>query len=546
MREFKRIYSGEEALKQISEGVNAVANAVKVTLGPSGRNVTMERPFGPPQITKDGVSVARDIEFSDMRKLGTDIIKEASVRTADEAGDGTTTSMVMAQELFDRLRKAIAGGLHPTFLKKGMEVALKEALRFLDSYSVPVQSVDEIQKIATLSSNGDSALGELIAQAMEMVGKDGVIAVEESPSTETYLEFSEGLQLDRGYISRDFIIDPERADIKYENALVLVADQRLTDVPDVLPALEQASKEKRPLLIVAHDLEGLALQLCIHNHLQQNVTVCGVKAPRIGEKRTQILETIATLTNGIMLSPDMGRDIRSYPIDEILGSVDDVHITSETTTMIGGHGSDEEVEALINSLRSRMRSTGSEHDIEFYQQQMSQLGGGIAVIRVGATSEMALKEYKARVEDALSATQSAVVSGIVPGGGVTFLQISDHLRSLSPKLKENGFELYDEGYGFDLFVESLEKPFRQIMLNAGIEPNAALFRYRDAVQEGSSHLVLNARTNEFEDALESGIIDPTKVLVQVMKNSVSVSTLLASASAVIVSSKTEEYRSHED
>lgn len=544
----KKTYFEDEALKRLQTGVDAIANAVKVTLGPCGRHVTMSKAFGSPQVTKDGVSVAREIEFDDMRTLGAESMKAASIKTAEEAGDGTTSSMVMAQALFNEARRAVAGGIHPVFLKRGMDEALRHSLGFVRDFSVPVDSLDEIAKVAALAGNGDKALGELIAEAMEMVGKDGVISVEENHGLETYLEFSEGLQLDRGYLTPDFIIDPESTSITLDNPLVLLADQRLKTDQDVLPALEKAVQSNRPLMIIAHDLEDTAFQTCLMNHLNRKITVCMAKAPRIGEKRTQILENLATLCGAEVVSPQTGNTLQNRDADDMLGGSDSVTITKETTTFVGGSGESDAVEAKIRELRTRAQTAGSEHDKEFYQQQMSSLSGGIAVIRVGAHTEIELKEYKARVEDALSATQAAVRGGIVPGGGSILLQVADYLTFLlEDDDTDLGLESLDERKGFEILIKALERPFFQIMKNAGIEPNGAIYKYKEAIREGGApNLIMDARTGEIRDALEVGVIDPTLVVEQVLKNSVSVASTLATASCLVVNSDTEDMDDEEN
>jgi len=542
------MYFKDEALKRLQSGVDAIANAVKVTLGPRGRNVTMSKHFGSPQITKDGVSVAREVEFDDMRSLGAESMKAASIKTAEEAGDGTTSSMVMAQAIFSEARRAIAGGIHPVFLKRGLDEALKHSLGFVQDFSVPVDSLDEITKVAALAGNGDQALGELIAEAMEMVGKDGVISVEENHSLETYLEFSEGMQLDRGYLSPDFILDPEATSITLDNPLVLLADERLKTDQDILPALELAVNTNRPLMIIAHDLEDTAFQTCLMNHLNRKITVCMAKAPRIGEKRTQILENLATLCGAEVVSPQTGNTLQNRQASDMLGGSDSITITKDTTTLVGGAGESDVVEAKIRELRSRAQTAGSEHDKEFYQQQMSQLSGGIAVIRVGAATELELKEYKSRVEDSLSATQAAVRGGIVPGGGSILLQVADYLSFLlEDDDTDLGLESMDERKGFETLIKALEKPFYQIMKNAGIEPNGAIYRYKEAIKNGSApNLIMDARTGEIRDALEAGVIDPTLVVEQVLRNSVSVASTLATASCLVVNSDTEDLEEDND
>ena len=544
----KKIYFGDEVLKRLQAGINDTANAVRVTLGPSGRNVTLSKMFGPPAITKDGVSVAREIEFDDVRKIGSEIAKQSSIRTAEEAGDGTTSSMVLTQEIFGRARTAVSGGMHPIFMKRGMDKGLKEALLYLQIYSEPVETAEEIAKVATLASNGDTALGELISQAMEMVGKDGVIAVEEGTSMDTTLIFSEGMQFDRGFETADYLTDPSRVDIHMELPLILVADKTITAPQEVVPAMELAAESGRPLLIVSHGLEGHARQVVVMNHVQGRVSSCSVKAPRIGEKRAQILENLAVLTDGMVISDTTGVNLKDTGASIVLGSTASVHVTGSTTTFIGGDGSDGNVEEKIRQLRGRLSSASSEHDREFYQQQISQMSGGVAVIKVGAASELELKEYKARVEDALSATQSAVQSGIVPGGGATLLEVSDYLEFLTTEDAGDlhvTFDSLDEEHGYNLLRDSLSEPFRRIMINAGREPFECLYLFNEARRQDSS-VVYDARTGEISNAMEAGVIDPTRVVAQVLTNAVSVAGISITTACMITDSKTVDIFESED
>jgi len=538
----KKIYFGDDVLKRLQAGIDDTANAVRVTLGPSGRNVTLAKTFGPPAITKDGVSVAREVEFDDVRKIGAEIAKQSSIRTAEEAGDGTTSSMVLTQAIFSHARKAVSSGMHPIFMKRGMDKGLGLALDYLRNYSAPVETAEEIAKVATLASNGDTALGDLIAQAMEMVGKDGVIAVEEGTSIETSLEFSEGMQFDRGYETRDYLLDPERADISLELPLILMADKQLTSPQDVVPAMSMAAETGRPLLIVSHGLEGHAKQIVVMNHIQGRVTSCSVKAPRIGEKRSQILENLAVLTDGMVVSDATGVQLTDDSAGTLLGGADSVNVTSQTTTFIGGNGSSGNVEEKIRQLRGRLAASGSEHDKEFYQQQISQMSGGIAVIKVGAATELELKEYKARVEDALSATQSAVQSGIVPGGGATLLEIGDYLEFLTTEEAEDSrvtFESSDEAHGYHILRKSLSEPFRRIMSNAGREPFECLYIFNEARRQDDT-VVMDARTGEISNAMEAGVVDPARVVEQVLTNAVSVAGISITTACMITSSKTED------
>ena len=532
----KKVLFDNDVLKQLRKGVDAVADTLKVTLGPSGRNVTLEKMVGSPQVTKDGVSVARELEFNGMERMGAESLKQASIRTAEEAGDGTTSSVVLAQALFHRLEKLIASGSHPVFLKRGLDKALKEALNFLYSYAAPVNDVDDIIKVGTLASNGDQALGEMIAEAMEMVGKDGIITVEESSSIDTYLEFSEGVQLDRGYLSHDFITDKESGEISFEEPYVLLANENIDSLQEIMPVLEYVVQQKKPLLIIAHDVAGEALQTLIMNHLQGKIKCCAVKAPRIGDKRSEILDNLGVLLGGQVMSQVTGvRGTNTEP-EALLGTCKSVTIDKGSTTIIEGGGEDESLELKIKELRGKLAASGSEHDKEFYQQQVSQLSGGIAIIRVGASTETELKEYKARVEDALSATQCAVQTGIVPGGGCTLIEAADFLSS---ELEDMDFANGDEEAGYKVMIDALEEPFLQIVRNTGRKPEATYYEFRRHQEDmDTPDLVFDAREGEFASALECGVIDPARVVEQVLTNAVSTVGTLATASCMVVDQKT--------
>jgi chaperonin GroEL len=532
----KRIFFDEEALGKIAEGADAISKAVTVTLGPNGRNVALEKVVGSPLITKDGVSVAREATFGDIRKIGADIFRQSSLRTSEVAGDGTTTSMELTHAMFNGLKKNLSAGSHPVFLSKGMKKGLEHALGFLDSFSAPISSFEEIEKVASLSANGDTALGSLIAEAVELVGKDGIITVEEGQGLETTLEFSEGMQLDRGYSNRGFIVDPSSTEIRLKNPLVLLADKRISDIHELIPALESAYREKRPLLVIAHDVEGQALQTCLTNHAQRRLDVCVVRAPRIGEKRSQILENLATLSGGLVISDATQTSLKTTPVDEVLGGVDSVLVTHETTTLVGWHGVEKDILLKIREMETKLQTSGSEHDKEFYQQQMSQMGGGLAIIRVGAFTELALKEYKARIEDALSATQSSIKEGIVAGGGSTLVQISDYLEYLMDE-GEVSFENEDERVGYVVVYQALKAPFFRILHNAGIEPQRALIKLTDAFIDDPTS-VFDLKTETVLPALEAGVVDPTLVVKEVLRNSVSVSSSLAMTKALIVNKST--------
>lgn len=532
----KRIYYDQDALNKIAEGTQIITKAVCTTLGPKGRNVALEKIVGSPSITKDGVSVAREVEFDDVRKIGADLFRQASIRTSEEAGDGTTTSLTLSNAIFNRTLQLVAGGHHPTFLKRGMDDALKYALGFLDDFSEPVSSYEDIKKIAILSSNGDVALGDLIAEAMEMVGKDGIITVEEGKGLETTLEFSEGMALESGYLNPSFLSQEDGSDIHFENPYVIVADKSIADINDIIPALELAYEDQRPLLVVAHDLVGQALQICLQNHSMGKVKICAVRCPRIGEKRSEILHCIATLCGGQVINPVTQVSLQNQDTLTIVGSCSSATISSNNTILLGGQGSEKDIKSKIDEMKAKLQRSGSQHDKEFYQKQISQLGGGLSVIKVGASTELELKEYKARIEDALSATQAAIKGGIVPGGGSTLVQISDYLSFLLDS-DEVSFEHEDERAGFKALSESLVVPFKALMINAGLNPERALIALQDALDD-NPNVVYDLDNECVIDALEVGVIDPTVVICEVLKNSVSVSSTLATTSALIVNKTT--------
>lgn len=538
----KKIYFGEEALKRLQAGIDQTANAVKVTLGPSGRNVAMTKMFGSPTMTKDGVSVAREITFDDVRSLGSEIAKQSSIRTAEEAGDGTTSSMVLTQEIFTRAHKAVSAGMHPVFMKRGMDKGLACALEFLAEYAQPVESIQEIAMVATLAANGDSKLGNLIAEAMETVGKDGVIAVEESTGMDTTLTFNEGMQFDCGYETTGYLTNPDRNDVYLELPLVFIADKILQSPQDILPALELAAESGRALFIVSHGLEGYARQMVVTNNVQGVIKACSVKSPRIGDKRAQILSNLAVLTGGQIVSDHTGALLTQENVQDMLGGLDSVTVTRDETIMLGGNGDPDQIESCVRGLRGRMNSSGSEHDREFYQRQISQISGGISVIKVGAATELELKEYKARVEDALSATQSAVQGGIVPGGGSTLLEIVDYLEFLTTEDAHEDrvtFPTMEESLGYKILQESLSAPFFQIMRNAGREPFECLYKFNEARQK-EDNLVMDARTGVISSALEAGVIDPAKVVHQVLANSVSLAGIAITTECMITNATTED------
>lgn len=538
----KTILFGEEMLDRLSSGVDTLADAVKVTLGPRGRNVALDRDFGGPTITKDGVSVARDIELEEpFEQMASQVIKEAAIRTAEEAGDGTTTSTVIAQALFGEARKMVAAGHSPIFLKRGMDKALREGVNYLRYLSKDVESVDEVKWVASISSNGDEALAELIAEAVEKVGKGGVVSVEEGSSTETQLLFKEGLQLDRGYLVPEFAAQLEDAQVRLENPLVLVADQRISSVHDIAGPMEYALQEGRPLFVVAQDVDAEALAMLVANHLQGRLQSCAIRAPRIGEKRTQLLEDLAVLTGGTVISNDTGVTFRTSEPAQYLGGCGSVTVTRDKTTLLDGDGEDEEIAERIRVIRAHAQSAGSPHDQEFHQQRAAQMGGGMAVISVGASSEAELREYKGRVEDALSATKSAIRAGVVPGGGCTLIEVAQMLRMIEGE-EDTKFSSEEERVGWLLVAKALEAPFKQIMTNAGLSGDIQLHRLTEAKEEAdSAEIVFDVRGEQFVQAMEVGIVDPTLVVEEAMKNAISVaSTLITTSCAVVDTEEIEE------
>lgn len=530
----KEIFYDEDVLDRIEKGIDQVANTVKMTLGPKGKNVILEKMVKDPQITNDGAYISRELEFDGTEfNTGAEIIKQASIKTSENSGDGTTSSIIVGHEIFKKARKAIGGGSHPTYLKRGIEKALKEALGFVHDFASPLQSREEIEHVASMSAGQDDALGELIGEAIEMVGKDGIIRVEESEGIETYLEFSEGMQIDRGAISHDFFDEGEN-EIELEEPLMYIADERLTDLQDVLRPMEHAHQENRPLFILAHDVEGEALATLTQNQEENNIDCCAVKAPRVAEKRTEILDNVGVLTNAAVISEQTGVTPQSSDPDVFLGISDEVAITRESTTIIGGEGNKEDIKKQIQSLRTKLDQSGSEHDKEFYQKLISQMSGGLAIIRVGGATEVELKEYKANVEDALSATRSAVKTGILPGGGVTLLELQDHLLDLLEE-GEIDFQNMEEERGWEIFAESMDCIFTQLLENGEYRSDAQLYRYKQYREEDDSEIgkVFDVREGEFKDAYESGILEPALVVDDILSNAVSTASSLITSTCMI-------------
>jgi len=517
----KMLLFDEEARRKILKGVDALAAAVKVTLGPKGRNVILDKKFGAPTITKDGVTVAKEIELEDhFENMGAQMVKEVASKTSDVAGDGTTTATVLAQAIFREGIKNVTAGANPMALKRGIEKAVDAVVDELKKISKPTKGKKEISQVATISANNDKTIGDLIADAMEKVGKDGVITVEEAKSMDTTLEVVEGMQFDRGYLSPYFVTDPERMEVVLENSLILIHEKKISNLKDLLPILEQIAKMGKPLLVIAEEVEGEALATLVVNKLRGTLSTASVKAPGFGDRRKEMLQDIAVLTGGAVVSEELGIKLENIKLED-LGKAKKVVIDKENTTLIEGAGSQKEIEGRIKQIRTQIEETTSDYDKEKLQERLAKLAGGVAIIKVGAATEIAMKEKKARVEDALNATRAAVEEGIVPGGGVAFLRaamVIDHL-----KLKG------DEKVGGDIVRRALEEPIRQIAENAGVEGAIVVQK----VRENNGAYGFNAETESYEDLMASGIIDPTKVTRIALQNASSIASLMITTEALV-------------
>ncbi len=518
----KQLLFNEEARAALLRGVNIMAHAVKVTLGPKGRNVVIDKKFGSPTITKDGVTVAKEVELKDPSKnLGAQMIKEVAAKTSDVAGDGTTTATVLAQAIFRGGLKNVTAGANPMALKRGIEQAVDMVVEELKHMSKATKDKKEIAQVATIAANNDTTIGNLIAEAMEKVGKDGVITVEEAKAMETTLEVVEGMQFDRGYLSPYFVTDAERMEVVLEDALVLIHEKKISVMKDMLPLLEQVARAGKPLLIIAEDVEGEALATLVVNKLRGTLHTCAVKAPGFGDRRKAMLEDIATVTGGKAITEDLGIKLENLKLED-LGRAKKVVVDKDNTTIIEGAGNTKEIEGRIKQIRAQIEETTSDYDREKLQERLAKLAGGVAVIKVGAATETAMKEKKARVEDALNATRAAVEEGIVPGGGVALLRASEALGSL----KLSG----DEATGVSIVRRALEEPLRQIVENAGLEGSVVVEKVRAAIPITYG---FDAETNEYVDMMQAGIIDPTKVERIALQNAASIASLLLTTEALI-------------
>src|SRR5574342_403315 len=517
----KQIIYGEESRQAILRGVNALANAVKVTLGPKGRNVVIDKKFGSPTITKDGVTVAKEVELKDpYEDMGAQMLKEVASKTSDVAGDGTTTATVLAQAIFREGLKNVTAGANPMALKRGVEQAVEKIVDELKKMSKTTKDKKEIAQVASSAANNDKTVGDLIAEAMEEVGKDGVITVEEAKAMETTLEVVDGMQFDRGYISPYFVTDPERMEAVIENPYILLHEKKISSLKDLLPLLEQVAKLGRPLLIIAEEVDGEALATLVVNKLRGTLNTCAVKAPGFGDRRKEMLQDIAVLTGGEVISEELGIKLENVKLED-LGRAKKVLVDKEETTLIEGAGKAKEIEGRIKQIRTQIEETTSDYDKEKLQERLAKLAGGVAIVKVGAPTEVAMKEKKARVEDALNATRAAVEEGIVPGGGVVLVRAMAALDTV----KATG----DEKIGVDIVRRALEEPIRQIAENAGAEGAIVVQK----VREGSGAFGFNAETETYEDLMAAGILDPTKVTRIALENAGSVAGLLVTTECVV-------------
>src|SRR5687767_10483691 len=516
----KQITYGDESRQSILRGVNRLADAVRVTLGPKGRNVVLDKKFGSPLITKDGVTVAKEIELKEpLENMGAQMVKEVASKTSDVAGDGTTTATVLAQAIYREGSKNVTAGANPMELKRGIDKAVAAVVASLEAQSTPVAG-EMIAQVGTISANNDETIGKIIAEAMEKVGKDGVITVEEAKTLETSLEVVEGMQFDRGYLSPYFVTDPERMEVALENPLVLIHEKKISSMKDLLPVLEQVARMGRPLLIIAEDVEGEALATLVVNKLRGTLQAAAVKAPGFGDRRKAILEDIATLSGGRAITEDLGIKLENIKVED-LGKAKKVTIDKDNTTIVEGAGNSKDIEGRVKQIRTQIDETSSDYDREKLQERLAKLVGGVAVIKVGAATETEMKEKKARVEDAMHATKAAVEEGIVPGGGVALIRAGKGLEGM----KLEG----DQQVGVNIIRRAIEEPLRWIATNAGMEGSIILAK----VKEATGSMGYNAQDDKMEDLIAAGVIDPTKVVRSALQNASSIASLLLTTEALV-------------
>ena len=518
----KQVLFGNDARSRMVNGVNVLADAVKVTLGPKGRNVVLERAFGGPTITKDGVSVAKEVELKDkFENMGAQMVKEVASKTSDNAGDGTTTATVLAQAIVDEGMKYVAAGMSPMDLKRGIDKAVAAAIEQLHSLSKPTTTSKEVAQVGAISANSDHEIGDIIAEAMEKVGKEGVITVEDGKSLHNELEVVEGMQFDRGYLSPYFINNPDKQVALLENPYLLLVEKKISNIRDLLPILEQVAKSGRPLLIIAEDIEGEALATLVVNSIRGVLKTVAVKAPGFGDRRKAMLEDIAILTGGTVISSDVGLTLEKATLAE-LGSAKKVEVNKESTTIIDGAGKEDQIEARVKQIRAQMEETSSDYDREKLQERVAKLAGGVALIKVGAATEVEMKEKKARVEDALHATRAAVEEGVVAGGGVALFRAKQSIKDIKGDNPE-------QDAGIKIVLRAMEEPMRQIVRNAGDEPSVVV----DRVANGKGNFGFNAQTGEYGDMIEMGVLDPTKVTRTALQNAASVASLILTTECMI-------------
>ena len=526
----KELHFDTDARAALKRGVDQLAEAVKVTLGPKGRNVVIDKKFGAPTVTKDGVTVAKEIELADpLENMGAQMVKEVATKTSDLAGDGTTTATVLAQAIYREGLKNVTAGANPMALKRGIEKAVASIVEELKKISVPTAGKKEIAQVGSISANNDKEIGDLIAEAMEKVGKDGVITVEEAKGLATELETVDGMQFDRGYLSPYFVTAPDKMEAVLEDALILIHDKKVSSMKDLLPVLEKVAQMGKPLLIIAEDIEGEALATLVVNKIRGTLRVCAVKAPGFGDRRKEMLIDISKLTAGQVISEEMGFKLENTAITA-LGKAKRIVVDKDNTTLIDGAGSESDIQGRVKEIRTQIDKSTSDYDKEKLQERLAKLAGGVAVINVGAATESEMKEKKARVEDALHATRAAVEEGIVPGGGVALIRAQRSLKNV--KLSEN-----DEQIGVDIIRRAIEEPLRMIVQNAGAEGSIVLEKVRASKDDKFGY---NALTDTYEDLMQAGVIDPTKVTRTALQNAASIASLLLTTEAIVVEKKEDK------
>jgi chaperonin GroEL len=517
----KTIVFSQHARHSIAVGLNTLANTVKVTLGPRGRNVIIEKSWGAPTVTKDGVTVAKEIELEDkLANLGAQMVKEVASKTSDIAGDGTTTATVLAQAIYNEGSKLVAAGHNPMDIKRGIDAAVTKIVANLKDQAKPTRGKTEIAQVGTISANGDKRIGDILAEAMEKVGKEGVVTVEEAKSMETTLEVVEGMQFDRGYLSPYFVTDAERMEVVLEDAYILLHEKKLSNMKEFLPVLEEVAKSGKPLMIIAEDVDGEALATLVVNKLRGTLKICAVKAPGFGDRRKEMLNDIAVLTGGKSITEDLGLKLENVTAKD-LGRAKRITVDKENTTIVQGVGKKADIEARVKQIRTQIEDTTSEYDREKLQERLAKLVGGVAIVKVGAATETEMKEKKARVEDALHATRAAIEEGIVPGGGVALIRAVASLTNL--KFSD------DRQYGVNIIRRAVEEPLRQIATNCGVEASLVV----EQVKNGSGAFGFNAATEEYEDLIKAGVIDPAKVVRVALQNAASVAALMLTTEALI-------------